>query len=102
MPARARAGGVPERPGSWSRARRAGGVAGNGSLEVSIMAAYLRRSCGGSVVGVRRPRRTSSGNWRLPRTAIEVNISAAEIFQRPLQDLPTSVPPAHGPGDALG
>src|SRR3954451_15035589 len=102
MPARARAVGGPERPVSWASARRAAGGAGDGALEVSIMAAYLRRSCGGSVVGVRRPRRTSSGNWRLPRTATEVNTSAAEIFQRPLQDLPTSVPPAHGPGDALG
>src|SRR3954469_12280982 len=102
MPARARAVVVPERPVSWSSARRAADVAANGSLEVSIMAAYLRRSCGGSVVGVRRPRRTSSGNWSLPRTATEVNTSAAEIFQRQLQDLPTSVPPAHRPGDALG
>ena len=42
---------VPDRPVSWSSARRAADVAANGSLEVSIMAAYLRGSCGGTVCG---------------------------------------------------
>jgi hypothetical protein len=42
---------VPDRPVSWSSARRAADVAANGSLEVSIMAAYLRGSCGRTVCG---------------------------------------------------